>query len=173
MSDVDFRYFPDVFSDIVAKVRAEYDPDNNILPIFKFGSYLELVARSKIDDNNKNTKYPLIWLVWDELSNSEKWEHDQLYEVKPRIFICTPCKPDKSTTAIYASDGQMKTILYPLLAELERQIFFHDNVESYIFNSYTKNDHPHWGENYTNEMFDTLSAIEVQFDKLRIMKFGC
>jgi len=165
----DFRYFTDVFADVVANVRLTIDPTNNILPIFKFGSYLELVASSAINDNNQQTKYPLIWLIWDSFEDTENWtEHDQLYEVNPRVFICTNCGIDESTEDCYTN--YFKPVLYPILSELQRQLFFHENIESYIFNKFKKNDHPHWGENYTNNLFDTLSAIEINFQNLRIMK---
>ncbi|HAT75501.1 MAG TPA: hypothetical protein DCS19_01325 [Flavobacterium sp.] len=170
MSAIDFRYFPDVFADIVSKVREVYDPTGLAMPIFKYGTYLELVASTKFDDDNGNIKYPLVWLVWDSFENTENWlEQDQLYEISPRIFICARVDSmDENTDTCITK--YFKPILRPILTELIRQVFFHDNVESYIINKYKKNDHAHWGENYTNKLFDQLSAIEITFEKLRIMK---
>jgi len=175
---LNFRYFPDIFEDFVVNTRPVIDPtieatidpivaaSGGVLPIFKFGSYLELVALTSID--RSAVKYPLVWLVWDSNENTQNWVHSQRYTISPRIFICTPRNP----TALpeYAFDNYFKLILYPIWVELEKQITYHDNVATEMFNKVKINEHSKWGENYTNKLFDTLSALEINFDELQIIK---
>lgn len=174
---IEFKYFPDVFKDVVDKVRLVIDPivtagdppvtTGGVSPVFRYGSYNELITDTATADNNQQTKYPLVWLVWDSAENTENWSNENFYTISPRVFICARCDVNESTEDAYTN--RFKAILYPIWDELQNQLFYHDNLLDYVFNNCKINIHPRWGENYSIKMIDTLSAIEIKFNELTIV----
>jgi len=166
----EYRHFPDIFKEVIDNVRLTIDPivgeTGGVFPIFKCGSYAELVSSSLIDDNNQNIKYPLVWLVWDAGEDNEHWIVGDIYELNPRVFLLTRCELDNSSE--YCRETYIKPTLIPILDEILDEMFCHPNIEAFIDFPKRINEHPHWGENYQNKMFDTLTGIEVNFEKLII-----
>jgi hypothetical protein len=161
----DYRYFPDIFNDVMINV-IETMTLIGIVPIYKSGSYAELVSSSSVDDLNQNQKYPLVWLVWDAGEDSETWIVGDVYQISPRIFILTTCVPDDSS--LFCRETYIKPIIMPIFEAVYDEMFCHPNIEAAVDFTKKINEHPHWGETYNNKMFDNLSGIEVVFDKLII-----
>ena len=169
--NTDYRLFPYIFQDIVSAVRAEYDT-NNLKPYFHFGTYLELTKAIAIKDQIDAEKYPLVWLVWEAGENTEKWESNKGYEVSPRVFICTFTSSDYSSSERYSAN--FEAILIPIWEILQKKI----KKSSFVSNislSFQSIEHLLWGESLgfakgQNVLFDTLDAIEVKIDSLKINK---
>jgi len=162
---IDFKYFPDVFAEIVASARARYDLDN-VLPYFEYGTYFELLEACQLKDNNQLAKYPLVWLVWDASENKETWTEEYIYTISPRVFIATLTSLDQTTADRYTNT--MKAVLYPIFALLTYEIDYHENIGSKDYKT-SVNDHPFWLNN-DDGSFDVLSAIELKFENLLLIK---
>ena len=174
MSDIDFRYFPYLISDIVSDVRSEYDPANGLKPAFEFGTYLELLKRLSIKDRNisagkVDVKYPLIWLIWGDGENKETWIEECMYEISPKLFICDLTNNNASTSTKYTSP--ITDILYPILELFTTKLKCHKNVS--IDESKFRTDrtvHPYWLNQNEGVTFDPLSAIELKLNNLLMLK---
>lgn len=160
----DFKYFPDVFKEVVDKVRLRY---NQTAPFFEYGTYLELMEICQRKDNNQIAKYPLIWLVWDSKENSESWLDPCMYNISPLVFICDSSKIDDGTAERYTNT--LKVTLYPIFDLLLDELGYHDNISLGSDFKHTVKDHPFW-LNETDGSFDTLSAIEIKLENLLILK---
>jgi hypothetical protein len=161
----DFKYFPDVFSEVVDEVKKDYDLVN-LLPFFEYGSYLELMGACKVKDNNQTSKYPLIWLVWDGAENTENWKESYIYSISPKVFICDLSNIDDDTAQRYANT--LKATLYPIFDLLLSKLGYHPNIELNSEFKYTVIAHPFWLN--TDGSFDTLSSIEIKFENLLLLK---
>ena len=169
--NTDYRLFPYIFQDIVSAVSAAYDV-NNLKPYFHFGTYLELTKAIAIKDQIDAEKYPLIWLVWEAGENTERWDSNKGYEVSPRVFVCTFTNSDYSSAERYAANFEL--ILIPIWEIMKKKI----KQSSFISNNglnFQMVDHLLWGESLgfakgQNVLFDTLDAIEIKIDSLKINK---
>jgi len=172
MAAINFEYFPDVFDNIVDNVRRDYSGTvllpTGTTPYFQFGTYLELIAAMTIADKNQSGKYPLVWLVWDSEENKQNWVHSQLYKIDIRVFIV--CKRGQDLTPEYVKENFMKPVLYPIWNLLRDEIFYHENIESTIINQHVLREHTFWGQEYQSKIFDTLSALEIKYNQLNVMK---
>lgn len=170
--NLDFRYFPLIIQDIVTEVAKKYDTVNSLKPFYHFGTYLELTKRIQIKDQIDAEKYPLVWLVWEAGENAQKWDTGKGYEVSPRIFICTFTSSDYSSVERY--DTNFVQILFPIWdimkAKIQRSNFISNNGFTFQLS-----EHLLWGESLgfakgQNVLFDTLDAIEIKIDSLKINK---
>lgn len=169
MSNVDFKYFPLVMGEIVDRVRLEYDPTNDVLPKYEFGTYLELLTYCEINDRNQNLKYPLIWLVWENGENKETWIEECMYEISPKLFICDLTNKKDNTTAKYTSP--LMDILYPILELFDSKLRCHEFVSINESNfRIDRTVHPYWLKNNEGVTFDSLSAIELKLNNLLMLK---
>lgn len=169
----DFRFFPRVFGDVVTAVRAEYDVTNNIKPVYEFGTYDELVTVSKLKDDNDIVKYPLVWLVWDARENTESWKYLTDYSVSPRVFICVETDSNYRSEQRYSEN--LEGILFPIWELIKIKMRDNSNIDFLPPYNFSKNDHLYWGESIgmskdKNILFDTLDAIEINFNELGIYK---
>ncbi len=169
----DFRFFPRVFGDVITAVRAIYDEANDVLPIYEFGTYLELTKVHSLKDQNKLTKYPLVWLVWEANENTENWETDAMYKVNPRLFICTKTSSDYRSEKRYTEN--FEAILYPIWELIKQEMDNSNQIDTFSSQNFNKSDHLYWGESIgiakvENVLFDTLDAIEIKFNELEIFK---
>ena len=160
------EFFPDVFKAVVDQVRLEYDRSNNLLPNFMFGSYSDLVEKCKISDNNQVDKYPLVWLVWDNIDDTQKWIDPYIYSVSAHVFILTSTDQDDNTEQKF--DNVFEPILYPLFYCLVEYLKYAPNVEFQAGYEYPVTEHPFWSQG--SGSFDFLSALEINFQKLTIFK---
>lgn len=160
----DFRDFPAIFGEVVAEVVKEY----NLNLYYEFGSYLELMEKCKIKDNNQLEKYPLIWLVWDgAMDSQQKWTDPYLYTISPKVFICHWTMKDNNTDQRYSQT--INPVIYPIFDILISELGYHQNININSSFTYPVTDHPFWLNNEAGE-FDTLSAIEIKLENLLIIK---
>jgi len=169
----DRKYFVDVFSDVVAEVRAEYDPINNLQPYYMFGHPKEIAHRLTLKEKGslKFNKYPLIALLTD-FEETHMQTQDISYSVSPTILILNPTNKNYNSEERYINT--FKTILYPIYELLIDKI-----AESKIIStksrliSHTKIDRLYWGVNGINGnegliFNDILDGIELNIDTLDI-----
>ena len=160
----DFKYFPRLFEEVIEEVRKEYD---SIYPLFEYGTYLELIEKCTVKDNNQQSKYPLVWLVWDQNENQQKWIEPYIYTISPRVFICSLAERDNNTEERYTAP--LESVLYPIFEILLSELSYHPNIVLGSDFAYPVNDHPFWLNN-TEGNFDHLSAIEIKFENLQMFK---
>jgi hypothetical protein len=163
----DFRDFPAVFDEVVTEVRSQYDPTNVLQPYYGYGTYFELMELCKVKDMNQLEKYPLIWLVWEQGENEQKWIEEYLYTISPRVFICFPSNADDDTAKRYTNS--INSILYPVFDILLSELDYHDRINLNSSFVYNVNDHPFWLRNDAGS-FDDLSAIEIKLENLLLIK---
>jgi len=172
----DFRFFPRVFGDVMTAVRAIYDEANNVLPIYEFGTYLELTKVHNLKDQNNLTKYPLVWLVWEANENTENWTTTDTYDLSPRIFICTHTNSDYRSEQRYSEN--FEAILYPIWELIKTAMYDNVKIDLDSVKNFNKSDHLFWGDKIgisrdgklkqSNVFVDTLDAIEIKFNELII-----
>lgn len=165
--------FPEIFAEIVAKVRTKYDTENGVLPYFEVGTYAELVKVNAMKDKNIIEKYPLIWLVWEADESKVSRLNNKMYNVSPRIFICTHTSTEKSSAERLSENFEL--ILNPIWELLNRYITYDTHVDWSSKDNYQKADHLLWGESLgyqknKNVLFDTLDAIEIKYNNLLIIE---
>ncbi|MBE3086893.1 MAG: hypothetical protein IMZ64_11830 [Bacteroidetes bacterium] len=163
----DFKYFPDVFKEVVDSARLSNDPANNLLPYYAYGTYLELLELCKIKDNNQIEKYPLVWLVWDNAENQQKYIEPYLYNITPRVFICSLTRTDFTSDEHYTNT--LKAVLYPIFELVMSEMGYHANISLGADFRYMVNDHPFWLNNDAGQL-DVLSAIEIKFENVLMIK---
>lgn len=174
----DFRYFPRVFGDVMDAVRAVYispgetAPDG-VKPVYEFGTYLELTKVSALKDDNKLTKYPLVWLVWEATESKRTWDNKNKYSLSPRLFICTSTNSDWSSVRRYSES--FEKVLFPIWELIKEEMANNENIDLFSSLNFEEQDHLYWGESIgieksKNKLFDTLDAFEVNFKKLEIFK---
>jgi hypothetical protein len=173
MINTDFRYFPYIIRDLVAQVRAEYDPNDLIKPIYEFGTYLELVKRISIKDSVDSVKYPLFWLVWEANESVQKWTSKVTYDVRPRLFIVN--FTDENYSSVERYDANFIGVLYPVWELFKSYLEYSEFVSIDGQNNYDLADHLYWGESLKSEknkniLVDYTDAIEIKFEKLEINK---
>jgi hypothetical protein len=166
MSVVDYKYFPDVFSEVVDRARLKYDPAN-LAPYYNYGTYLELLKLCKVKDNNQLQIYPLVWLVWDNNENQIKYPEPYLYTIAPRVFICDLTSQDYTTEQHYTN--VLKAILYPIFEQMMVAMSYHENFSLGTDFRYLVSDHPFWLNNDAGQL-DVLSAIEIKFENVLMIK---
>jgi hypothetical protein len=163
----EFKYFPDLFKEVVEASRLRNDLTNNLHPYYCYGTYLELLELCKTKDNNQIEKYPLVWLVWDNAENTQRWIEECLYNISPRVFICTLTNRDFTTEQHYTNT--LKAVLYPIFELLLSEMGYHKNFSLLSDFRYPVNDHPFWLNNDAGQL-DILSAIEIKFENLLMIK---
>lgn len=173
MSNTDFRYFPYIIRDIVSQVRTKYDSIDLLKPYFEFGTYLELIKRVAIKDQNDLGKYPMIWLVWEANESLQTWNSEVTYNVSPRLFIVNHTSSDYSSVERY--DNNFIGILFPIFELLKSYMKFNEFMTSTTIFDYQLAEHLLWGESLKfqkkqNILNDTLDAIEIKFNNLEINK---
>lgn len=177
----DANYIVDIIGEIVAEVRAEYDPSNLLAPYYDYGHYLDIANKLTAKDENdvfKFQKYPLIMLALDQ-TETHGQDDRFIYSFSPKIFIFA------ETQEYYTSQDRMlnvfKPILYPIYHLLvqkikESEYFFFDNQ---LLLPHTKIDRMIWGnsafDGNTATIFnDYLDGIEIEIDNIRVNKqFTC
>ncbi len=167
----DFRLFPYIFEDIVTQVRAKYDTVTNVKPYFEFGTYLELTKVISIKDSIDAEKYPLIWLVWEAGESLQNWQSLSSYTISPRVFICNFTSSDYSSSERYSAN--FVNVLFPIFEWLKYYINTNKLISSDL--KFNLAEHLLWGESLgfqkdSNVLFDTLDAIEIKIDSLKINK---
>lgn len=172
----EFRLFPRIFSDVADVVRLEYDLANNIKPVFHFGTYDDLKKFHALQDRSDKTKYPLLWLVWEANENVQKWENSSMYHVSPRIFICNSTHDEYLSEERYVKN--FEAILYPIWKLIQQAINDATEISYFSAKGFKIAEHLYWGKGIQNDknknvLFDTLDALEVRFDELKITPGNC
>lgn len=158
---IDFRYFPDIFADLIERVKERFGADI----VYEYGTYLELIKQCQIKDNNQISKYPLIWLVWDKDNNVQSWAEPCLYKISPRFFICTLTDQDYNTKQRY--DNTLKQELYPIFDLIIDEINYYANIVQENNFAYSVTDHPFLRE---DAQLDILSAIEIKLENITLIQ---
>jgi hypothetical protein len=170
------KYFVDVFGDVVAAVRAEYDTTNNEEPYYMYGHPREIAQRLDLknrDDVEKFKKWPLVVLITD-FSEDHDSDQDYSYEVSPTVLIVTNTNENYRSEETY--ENTFKPILYPIYEELLNQL----RLSNYFKKpgqliEHEKIDRLFWGTSGAqgNEglIFNTfLDAIELNFSSLKVFE---
>ena len=111
----DRDYFIDVFEEIVAAVRLEYDTVNNLEPYFTYGHPREIANKLSLKDQNavdKFRKWPLIALITD-LEQNFNDDPNIYYELSP-FTVLIVVNTIKTYTSEERTVNTLKPILYPI-----------------------------------------------------------
>lgn len=156
-----------VLSDIVANVRAEYDPIGNEKPYYLHGHPIEIISTLQEYTqiaSLKLKKFPLIAL-FEDFEGSEK-EGLYLTKAKLNVLIITDTSPTYKAPERYVKT--FDTVLTPIY-----ELFIKYCVNSRALNTpknkiaHTKVNHLYWGKNglYGNDgnvFNDFVDAIEIK-----------
>jgi hypothetical protein len=172
------KYIVDVFDDIVAAVRAEYDTTNNLEPYYIYGHPREIANRLALKDQDsvdKFRKFPLIVLIVDVEESHGNDDTRIDYTTSPTLLIVTNTQPTYTSEERY--DNTFKPTLYPiyelLVSKMNESPSLHTQSTDDII--YTKIDRLFWGSATVNGnegliFNDFLDAIELNFSDLNIIK---
>lgn len=167
MSAYDFKYFPYLIKDCVDRTRVLYDVTDTYAPYYEFGTYLEMLKKCEVKDNNQELKYPLIWLVWSS-ENTKKHINKIIYSISIQVFICNLTKKDYTTAQRHVNN--LQAVLYPILDLFNNQIMCHENINVLDNFTFDVTEHPFWLRNGEGATFDTLSALEIKYNNLLIQQ---
>lgn len=170
----DFLYIPNEIEELVGNVATALGT-----PVyFDKGHYQvvenNLTAKDK-GISQKNSKYPLIWLVMDYEETM-----DGLFSyINPSLIIAKDT--DLNYTMDERRDKSFLPVLYPIYDELLRQISISSKFGMPAMGkiSHTKIDRPYWGiqsglGNGEKNMFhDYIDAIEIKRLKLSLRRKIC
>jgi len=160
---IDFKYFPDIFADLIERVKPRLV---GLDVVFEYGTFLELMNRCQLRDNNQIQKYPLVWLEWDKENNQQVWIEPCMYKITPRFYICSLTDLDSTTQERY--DNTLKPVLYPIFDLIMDEINYYANMILESNFTYSVTDHPFW---LKEELpLDKLSAIEVKLDNITLIQ---
>ena len=154
--------FVDIFGDIVAAVRAEYDVANGKRPFYLHGHIIEIVgilAEKDQSETYKYDKYPLIVLVQDFEEVNDKGSNS----VKG-LTIIIMTETDPNYTAKNRYDNTFPDTLQPLYESLIDKIEISKDVGSDDLYSHSKWDRLYYGseDQLLNIGNDALDAIVIQ-----------
>lgn len=177
---VDRRYFIDVFADIVNEVRKVYDSTVLKKPYFMYGHPIDIAKQLTLKNNitDKLNKYPLICLLLD-LPKTIDASMAYQYTVSPTILVLA--ETASHLTSPERTDITFKPILYPIAAELVKQINKSEHLQfRHGGNAFTWDDKYFWGKEgikmrgYEGNVFNEyLDGIELNFKDLRILNNNC
>ena len=170
------KYIVDMFDDIVSRVRALYDTDNNLQPYYDHGHPISIRNKLTAKDGNKVykfRKYPLVALIQD-IPEAHLQDLAFAYEFTPRVVILAPT--DKNYTEQERYTNVFKTILYPIYELLINEVL---DYELFYFDSYVaheKYDRVYWGTSniFGNEATgfnDYLDGIELIFEPIKVKRY--
>lgn len=169
MSVTDKRIFTDVFGDIVAAVRAEYDTANALEPYYLFGQ--SLAVKNELIEKRIEARYPLIILGIDS-DYLERDINSRQYEVSFNCWIVEETKKEWYTSDRF--EQIYKTILYPIYAILKEKMEFSEYIESFGIQGFQPQVRlfPYWGSSNEQVLTDPLDAIGVKINNL-LIKNNC
>lgn len=177
MSDIERKYFVDVFGEIVKDVRLNYDTKNNLAPYYLYGPSMEILKVLTERDKSKDwkyRKYPLIALMQD-FKETKGTDAKLEYIVNPTVRIITSTKPDYYTEDRYSE--VFKPFIYPIYEQLLISISESCMIDSGIPEDikHDKWDRLSWGregiEGPDGIIFnDYLDAMDINFKELRVFK---
>jgi len=175
----DPKYIVDIFEDIVADVREQWDIQNRLAPYYLHGhpkAILKTLSQRDKSDQWKYRKYPLIALFQD--IGETKGQNPMIeMTVSPRIIIADKTKREYDSDDRY--DNEFKPILYPLY-ELLKDSMYHVgnfNVGYPDMIQDEKHDRLFWGSEGLggNEQLlfnDYLDVIDITFTNLEILSYS-
>jgi hypothetical protein len=181
---MDYIFIPDLFAAIAAKVSAVFtsraqDP----FPVyFDYGHYNEVVKNLTQKDNSisqKNTKYPLIWLVMDFVEKCGVVEDGYCSLPDIQILIA------KDTNAQDSTKDRIEKTFKPRLIPVYREFINQLTLSGYFFEqSESEVPHerilrPYWGgqdsigNGQANLFNDFIDAIQIRRLQLRVNENVC
>jgi hypothetical protein len=173
----DNRYFVDIFGDIVAAVRAEYDTVNDREPYYIYGHPKEIAHRLSLKDKsatNKLRKFPLVALFQDFAENHGELLSDD-YNLSFTCIIVM--STNKNYTSQERYENTFKPILYPIYELLLKKMDISEYLITvdYELIEHIKTDRLFWGAAgiYGNEGLifnEYLDAIEINFPNIRVSR---
>ena len=150
----------DIFADIVANVRADYDPTNNEIPYYMHGHPLEIatiISEKDASNTHKFKKYPVICLYQDF---DENWAGSSVECRNLNIAIITETKVEYEASERY--QDTFKNELYPIFDLLKKHIERSKYLNMYVGDiTFTKTDRLFWGRNEQSVINDFIDAIEI------------
>ncbi len=155
----------DIIGDVVAKVRAKFDPTGLEKPYYMHGHITEIIntlSEKTANDEWKFKKYPVIMLLQDF---EERFPVVAGYvsDVELKVVIATNTQPTIKADERY--DSTFPNTLYPLFQLFIKELEKSPNVNSRRF-EFKKTDRLFWGKsdiygNSGNIGHDYLDAIEL------------
>jgi hypothetical protein len=170
-------YIVDMFEEIVSRVRASYDEENNLEPYYDYGHIQGILSKLTAKDSNdvlKFQKYPLICLILDQKEIRGK---DIRYDLAfaPRILIVTDTQQDY--TEQDRTENSFKPVLWPIYDLLVQEIkdYEHFGFANRKLYDHDKYDRYYWGQ---SEIFgnqgvifnDYLDGIEIISRDINVLK---
>lgn len=172
------HYIPDVFESIVSQVSISL----NKTVYFSYGHYADVIDELKKKDNSiseKDSKYPLVWLVMDYVEKHNPSKLDIQCELPNlQLLIATPTNKDH--TIRQRMETNIVPILYPIYDELMLKIanstYFKETTVNKI--QHEKIDRPYWGfsggvdgSNAQANLFnDYIDAVQIRNLSLNLRK---
>jgi hypothetical protein len=166
-------YIPDLFQQVIDNMNDAGDLDSPVY--FDAGHYKDVTRNLTLKDNSindKEKKYPLIWLVMDfvEKKGEGKDFYCALYDVG--IIIGVPTRPE--FTMNERRDNSFLAMLYPVYDQ-----FLYQLTASGLFTAsspddipHEKIDRPYWGgvsldgsggsANFWNDFIDAIQIRRMQ-----------
>lgn len=163
------RIFADVFGDIVANVRAEYDTVNNLKPYYIFGH--TMAVQKELLDKTIQNRYPLIILGIDN-EYQEIEINDIQYEVTFNCWIVDETKMEWYTSDRF--EQVFKTVLFPIYEILLEKIQYSGYYDGFGIQGLKPQIklYPYWGNTTEKVLADPLDAIGIKFNNL-LLKNNC
>lgn len=160
-------YIPDLIGEVVDRVSAVFEAlETNPFEVFFDWGHHEEVQRQLIykeQNPEKPKKYPLIWLVtpFDE----QRGGMAGLY-AKAKLHLVLAHDSERTYTMEERRDHVFKPILYPVYAELMRQLWKHRVLQSQYEPAHTKRDIQYArvdkeGKNLFNDFVDVIDITEL------------
>lgn len=179
MATANKEFIVDMFEEIVATTRANYDLVNDLEPYYDYGHIQDILTKLTNKDRHdvyKFQKYPLICLITD-IEQNYNTDQGILYEFQPRILILA--KTDKNYTSQERTENIFKNTLYPIynqfMIDLVDYGHFDFNTTNYI--PHLKTDRYSWGSsgvfgNLGVIFNDYLDGIELIFDPIKVRRYS-
>ena len=175
----DKKYIVDMFEEIVASVRADYDTINGLQPYYDYGHIMDIQHKlaAKDEDNNlKFQKYPLVALILDIKEDHEQ-ELNYDYEFPCKILLLHTT--DKNYTSQERYANVLKTVLYPIYELLLSYIrtYYHFDFKPTMRVPHEKYDRVFWGNESANGntatiLNDYLDGIELNFEPIKVNEYS-
>lgn len=165
--------FVDIIGQVVADVRAEWDPSEGKRPFYEYGHPLEIfniLSQKSNSETFKYDKYPLIALFQDfeeDVNNSRTIVNDVT------IVIMTETNPNYEAKNRYTNT--FKPTLLPIYELFIEKLMYNEYLASDDEYQHTKIDRLYWGVEDTfgnsgNIGNDALDAVVISGINLRKIK---
>lgn len=178
MTNINYKYFPDLFGDVVVKTNTLIQADSSLSAlvgvdvIYEYGTLIELQKRIKIKNNRASQKYPLVWLVWERPDNLKQFRGNYTnnsYKVSPLVFIIA--RTDENYSSVDRDNEIFKPTLLPIYEKILLAIRSHKNFNVGNFIQHDEYEHYFWGMDDDGKtiLSDINDAVELKLIDMNIV----